>query len=295
MKTALIAILFSAVASPLLAESPETQSPKASGDGEKYTLRYKFALGDTVRYRVDHRASVRSTIEGTTQSAVTKSDSVKAWKIIDVMPDGEMEFIHEVENVRMTNKLPDRAEMIYDSTKDEIPLPGFEDAAKAIGVPLSVIRMTPRGEVVEREIKHHQPAADAEAPVTLLLPEEPVAVGDTWNEPRTVPVTTQDGATRDIQCRRHYKLAKVAGGVASIEVSYQVLSPIDPSIESQIVQSLMKGTAEFNIDQGRIVRQQMDVDERILGFAGPASTMHYLMRMKEELIDDQTEVARRPK
>lgn len=285
----LLAWLMLSAAPLLLADSPKT-----TGDGDEYTLIYKLELGDTVRYRVDHRASVRSTIEGTTQSAVTKSDSVKAWKVTDVLDSGAIEFIHLVESVRMANKLPDRAEMIYDSTKDKTPPPGFEDAAKAVGVPLSVIRMSPRGEILHREVKHHQPAADSEAPVALLLPEAPVAVGDTWNEPRTVPVQSQDGATRDIQCRRHYKLTKVESGVATIEVSYQVLTPIDPAIEAQLVQRLMKGKVKFDIDAGRILGQQMDVDKRVLGFAGPTSSMHYVMRMVEQLIDERQEVAQRP-
>ncbi len=282
LRLLLIAILLGAAVT-VYAETPDA--------GEKYSLRYKFTLGQTIRYQVDHRASVRSTIEGTTQNAVTRSESVKSWKISDVMEDGEIEFIHLVESVRMTNQLPDRAEMVYDSRSEETPPPGFEDAAKAVGVPLSVIRMTPQGAIVDRQVKHLQPAADAEAPVTLLLPTEPVAIGDTWNEPRTVPVKTEEGAHREIQCRRHYKLVKVATGIATIKVSYQVLSPIDPAIEAQLVQRLMKGTARFDIDRGCIVGQQMDVDQRVLGFAGPASSMHYLMRMKEERIEDRAEVA----
>lgn len=263
-------------------------------DGQKYELAYKFQPGEEIRYSIDHRASIRSTIEGTTQNAITKSDSVKLWQVVDVTPGEEIELVHLVERVKMTNKLPDRAEMVYDSTKNNVPPAGFEDAAAAVGIPLSIIRITPRGEIIDREVKHKQPAADTEAPITLLLPEQPVAIGDTWNEPRTVKVKTQDGAARDIKTRRHYKLAKVSSGVASIEVTYQVLTPVDPSIEAQLVQRLMKGVAKFDIEQGRILSQRMDVDERVLGFAGPSSSMHYVMRMEEEQVEsEKKKVARR--
>src|SRR5690606_18973126 len=129
-------------------------------------------------------------------------------------------------------------------------------------VPLSVIRMTPQGKVVDREIKHPQPASDAEAPVALRLPEDKVKVGDTWDEAQTVSVKTPDGANRDIQTRRHYKLLKVAHDVAEIEVTYQVLTPIDPKIEAQLVQRLMKGVAKFDIKAGRVLSQTYDVDKR---------------------------------
>lgn len=272
-------------------------APLAQGDdsGEKVSLQYKFKAGDTLRYLIDHRASVRSTIEGTSQKAITRSESVKVWKVIDVMPNGEIEFMHMVDRVKMTNRLPDKAEMVFDSESSETPPPGFEDAAAAVGVPLSVIRMTPRGELVDRKIKHRQPAADPEAPMALLLPEQPVGVGDTWNEPRTVAVQTADGAKRDIQTRRHYELTKVANGLASIEVTYQVLSPVDPAIEAQLVQRLMKGTVKFDVEKGRVLCQRMDVDERVLGFAGPTSSMHYVMQMEEDLLDgEKQEVAAKP-
>ncbi len=266
----------------------------ATRAAETYQLEYKFALGDVIRYAVSHKADIRSTIEGTTQSALTKSDSIKVWKIQDVMDDGEIELLHMVESVRMTNKLPDRAEMLFDSRDAKSPPAGFEDAARAVGVPLSVIRMKPNGKVMSRDIKHKQPAADTEAPIATLLPEKPVKVGETWDEPRKVAVSLKDGGQRDIEARRHYKLASVKDGIATIEVAYQVLQPVPPEIEAQLVQRLMKGSIEFDIERGQVVAQKMAVDESVIGFAGPTSSMKYAMVMRETLIDKPTEVATKP-
>ena len=277
LSTSLVAMFVATLAT---AQEPTLAPPPP---GAKYTLAYKFQAGDILRYEIDHRASVQSTIEGTTQRAVTRSESTKVWKVQDVMADGEIEFVHMVERVKMTNRLPDRAEMVYDSESDATPPPGFEDAARAVGTPLSIIRMSPQGEVLNRDVKHKQPAADTEAPVTALLPADPVAIGDKWNEPRTVKVKTTDGAVREIQTRRHYELTKVSNGIATIESTYQVLSPTDPAIDSQLVQRLMKGTVKFDIEKGRVVSQEMAVDERVLGFAGPTSSMNYQMKMTEKL------------
>jgi hypothetical protein len=266
-------------------------SPTA--DGNKHLLRYKFKTGEVTRYQVDHRASVRSTIDDSTQEAQTRTESVKAWKIVDVLPDGEIELIHVVESVRMKNQLPGRAALVFDSQSDATPPPGFEDAAAAVGVPLSRIRISAWGKVLERKVEHSQPAADADAPVTLLLPEEPVAVGATWDEDLDVTVQIQSGGTKAIQARRHYKLAGVSNGIATIEVAYQVLSPINAHIEAQLVQRLMKGTVRFDTRAGRIRAQQMDVDKRILGFAGATSSLHYVMRMQETLVEDVPEVAQK--
>ena len=55
----------------------------------------------------------------------------------DVLPNGEMEFVHVVETVRMTNTVPNRGTTKYDSEVDKTPPLGFEQAARAVGVPLS--------------------------------------------------------------------------------------------------------------------------------------------------------------
>lgn len=254
-------------------------------EAKTYTLRYKFQPGDVIRYEVDHRADIQSTMEKTSQRAQTRSESLKAWKVIDVLPSGEIEFQNVVERVKMTNRLPDRKEMVYDSQNDTTPPPGFADAAKAVGVPLSQVRMTPWGKVVDREVKHHQPAADPNAPITALLPEEAIAVGDSWNEPQEISVSTETGGSKSIKTRRHFTLKSVKNGVAVITATQQVLSPITPAIEAQLAQRMMTGTIRFDISRGRILSQQMDVDRRIVGFAGPTSRMHYQMRMREDLVE----------
>lgn len=254
-----------------------------TSDGARYDLKYKLTTGTVLRYAIDHRAAVRSTIDDATQEAQTKTESVKAWKVTDVLPTGEIEFMNVVEQVHMINHLPNRAPVEYDSKQDATPPPGYEDTARAINVPLSVIRMTPRGEIKSRNIKLQQPNADKDAQIVVRLPEEPVALGATWDEPLDVVVSLESGGTKNIQTRRHYELTGVANGIATIEVAYQVLSPIDAKIESQLVQKLMKGTIRFDIEAGRIDSQLFEVDKRVLGFAGPTSSMHYVMRMEEKL------------
>lgn len=261
----------------------EDAAPAA--DAPKVDLQYKLTTGTVLRYAIDHRASIRSTIDETTQEAQTKTESVKAWKVTDVLPSGEIEFMSVVESVHMLNHLPDRAPSEYNSLKDKIPPPGYEDTARAIGVPLSVIRMTPRGKITSRNVKLQQPNADKDAQIVMRLPEQPVAVGDTWDEPFDVTVNIDSGGTKSIQTRRHYELLSVANGIATIEVTYQVLSPIDAKIESQLVQKLMKGTVRFDVEKGRIASQLFEVDKRVLGFAGPTSSMHYVMRMEEKFTD----------
>jgi hypothetical protein len=284
----LSAILISLfVAMPLTVSGDAPAAP----DLTTYELRYKLSIGEVLRYEVMHRASVRSTIDETTQAAQTMTDSVKSWNVTDVLPNGEIEIMNVVERVRMVNQLPGHDPAEYDSELDETPPPGFEDAAKSIGVPLSVVRISPSGEIVQRVSKIRQQNVEEDAPIVVRLPDKPVTIGATWDEPFDVKVTLENGDAKTVQTRRHHKLTAVATGIATIEVTYQVLTPINPYVESQLVQRLMDGEVKFDIKAGRVVSQKMDIDKRILGFAGPTSSMHYIVRMEEKLLGDKPKVA----
>lgn len=264
-------------------------APAMSAADEQVQLTYKYEMGEVLRYGVKHSANIESTIQGTTQQAETVSESVKAWKVTDVLPNGEMEFVHVVEKVRMTNRVPNRATAEFDSERDTTPPPGFEQAARAVGVPLSVNRIKPNGEIVSREIKHPQPEVTDDLPITLRLPDDPVEVGAQWDESFDVVVDN-----KQIRTRRLCTLESVQNGIATISVDYQVLTPISPRIESQLIERMTKGTVRFDIAKGRIVSQQHDVDRRLLGFSGDTSVMHFVSRIEERLLKANERLAERP-
>lgn len=260
---------------------------------DKHLLQYNFKIGEVIRYRVRHATEIRTTIEETTQEAESSSESVKAWKVTDVLPNGEMQFVHVVESVRMVNTVPNRGTTRYDSEADKTPPVGFEQAARAVGVPLSVIRITPEGEIVEREEKHPQPPNSEDMPITLQLPSAPIAVGEQWDFTYEVDAERKSKAKLKVRTRRVCTLKKVEAGIATINVEYQILTPVSAYVESQLIQKLTKGTVRFDIDAGRTVSQRHDADRRVIGFSGKASSMHFVSRLEERLLDSEEKLARR--
>jgi hypothetical protein len=47
----------------------------------------------------------------------------------------------------------------------------------------------------------------------------------------------------------------------------------------------------LDIEKGRVISQEMQVDKRVIGFAGPASTLHYIMKMDESLLPEEPKTA----
>jgi len=266
---------------------------RAAEDAEKYLLRYKFQMGEVIRYHVQHATDTRTTIEETTQEVEAHSKSIKAWKITDVLPNGEIEFVHVVEAVQMTNTVPDRGTTKFDSESDKTPPAGFEQAARAIGIPLLVMRIKPDGEIVSREEKHPQPPATEDMPITLRLPAEAIAVGEQWDRTYEVEAERKSKAKLKVQTRRVCTLKDVKHGIATIHVEYQILTPVNAFVESQLKERLTKGTVRFDIESGRTVSQKYDVDHRIIGFSGKASSIHFVSRLEERLLKPGERLARK--
>lgn len=304
-----IAISFAFFSKPLLAEETKPLETKAAVTKkepvETYMLRYKLKPGEILRYKVAHAARVSSTMKdnredaedkNSTLTVKTRSDSVKAWKILDRFPNGDIQFSHVVESIKLHNEMPDKAPMDYDSTKDKMPPHGFEQAAAAVGVTLTIFRVSPTGKIVSRKdmpvMKANQSVQD-DVPMVIPVPKKAIAIRDTWDEPHHLSVQLKNGDMKSIKTRRHFKLTSVKNGIATIKVSYQVLSPMDARMESQLVQKLSKGTIKFDIQAGRVAALQLDVDRRIIGFAGPSSGMQFRSRFTEQLIKKTPEVAKK--
>jgi len=267
----------------------------ALADGDTYTLRYKFAPKENVVWKVEHRARVRTTVSGSTQTAETTSISAKRWQIGDVKPDGSFTFTHSVDYVDMRQQMSDREEERYDSRAGGKPGPGFGDVAKAVAVPLTIATLDARGKVLKREEKQSQPNAN-KGQMTVELPEKPVAVGESWDQPFEIDVTVKDGGMKRIKAQQHYTLESVEGNLATIRVETQWLTPNrDPAMEAQLIQRDTSGTVRFDIAAGRVVWQQVDIDRNVVGFQGDASSMHYTTRFTEELLPAEIKSAARPK
>ncbi len=278
------------------AETPATPAPAAPpASSEKYTLRYKFRQGETIRWQVVHRAKVSTTVSGTTQVAETTSSSVKVWQVTSVNPQGQATFSHSVASVDMRQQVSGREELRYNSLTDPKAPVGFEDAAKAVNVILSVITLDPQGNIVRREDKHPQAAQTAASQITVALPTEAIPVGHTWSQPHDIDVSLPTGIIKKIKTRQVFSLVSVNQGVAVIGIDTQMLTPIhDPAIEAQLVQRETAGQLRFDIAAGRIIGQQMDLDKHVLGFSGAASSMHYVTRFTEELLPESQAAARKP-
>jgi hypothetical protein len=255
-----------------------------AADEQRYHLQYKFSPGEVFRCRVTHLTTVETKLRGVAETVQTRSASTKAWKIVGVDPAGNVTFTYTVEDVSMWQQTSGRPEIRYDSAKDEEPPDEYRHVAETVGVSLGTITISPSGEILRRENARPQ-FNPGIGELTIPLPPEPVQVGASWSKDGELPIRLKDGPVKRIKTRQVYQLQKVQTGVATIAVRTEVLTPVDdPAVQSQLVQRVKRGEARFDIDAGRVLQQQMDIDETVIGFSGADSMMKYLARLSEEML-----------
>ncbi len=276
-----------------LALAAAAEGPAAKpAEPQEYLLRYKFHPGDTFRWSVVNRCRIRTTMAAKTQTAETSTISVKVWRVREVKPNGSAAFDHLVESVDMRHRLSGRDEVHYDSRTDICPPHGFEDVARAVGVPLVTVTIDDRGRILKRQQNSVKGAVPGQGEITVQLPDRPVAIGDTWLKSTEIDVPLGDGGTRRVHARQTYSLQDVKTGVATIAMSTQVVTPIrDPDIEAKILQFENSGTVRFDLDRGQVLSQQTDVDKSVIGFRGEASSIRYTGRSIEEYLSTGAKVA----
>lgn len=290
--------LFSLCARVTTAQPPEKepaadtalldQLEKATGRAANgsYLLRYRFSDQEPTQTRVVQLVSMQTRIDGSDQTVQSRSESLRQWDVTAIDADGNITFEHSIREVKMWQKVTGKDEIRFDSNKDKEAPGTYQAIAQSIGKSLSTVTISPRGKVIERTDRTRQfnPGIDS---LLIPLPETAIKVGQKWFTPQKLRIRTTEGLFRTIQLRRQYALEKVEDGIATISIKTQVLTPLnDPKIQSQLVQRLQDGTLTFDIERGQVRSKQMSLDQRVIGFNGPSSMMHYLARMTEETVAD---------
>lgn len=261
-----------------------------------YRLAYHFQAGETMRSKVTHLATVETKIKGTAQTTRSRTISTRAWRIRDVDSAGNITFDNVVERLEMWNHVDGREPVHFDSASGQGPPPEFATVAASVGKVLATIKIDPYGRILSRQNNQAQ-FNPGIGDLTVPFPpadKQPLKAGATWSIPDELKLPLEDGTIKKVSTQQQYRLEKVEAGVATIAVQTLVLTPInDPKVQSQLVQRLQRGTIKFDVDAGRLLHKQLDIDQEVFGFSGADSHMQYLARFSEEPLSESDQTAKR--
>ena len=275
------------VAAPLSADEPDT-----------YLLHYKFQPGQTWYYVVENTGKIVTKYDSFTETMTNRSQAWKQLRVTAVGEDGNAQLEPMVERVVMSATKDGEEPVNYDSAIDENPPLQFLEVKRTINQVQAVINVAANGDltkVIPRATDNPKLIAAAEKKdprlnFLIVMPEEPVRIGDTWKNRFTSEVTVGKGLQQEVTLQRKYKLIAVKGSIAVIEQKIAVLTPVnDPQIQAQLMQHTPSGHIEFDLEQGLIVSMRTHVDEMVVGPFGPKSSISAVTKSEEKLLPGRPE------
>jgi hypothetical protein len=211
-----------------------------------------------------------------------------------VSEQGEATIEPVVESVRMASQSGDKAPVGFDSSKDETIPRGFENLAGTIGRPLARLQLAPNGKLLKATMlvtdvpkKFAEAAQKTDPAINCLVafPEQPVKIGQKWNEKFETQVAVGNNLNQELGLIRVFELVKVVDDIATIRFRTSLRMPMnDPDILRQIVQQTPSGTIEFDLKQGRLLSRSLVIDEKVIGAFGAQTLLQAQGEMKESLL-----------
>jgi hypothetical protein len=248
----------------------------AENYGVKYLLRYQFQAGESVYFTV-HSETSRKFGQGDS-SVPTRdgNDSLKHYRVLSVDENGVAEMELTIDQTRMFAE-QGKTVFRYDSKIDRRAPEGFEALQGTIGRPWLHMTVSARGETSNAATPQGLLVVESHdflSRVLPVLPEGEIAIGETWRERFTADVPDPEVKKRPVKLLRKYTLSKVDDGIATIDLKTEMITAnLTPEQQASVVNRMYDGTIRFDIAKGMYLGRELKIDQTVIGFAGPATTM----------------------
>ena len=273
-------------------------------EGEAVRLAYKFQPNESLHfeYKQDMTMEIRLPEFKYPRKMASHVVSNKHLRVISVDASGNALVEPVIDRTRMSSQHDDDDESKFDSADDPESCPAqYRPLLATIGRPLVRIQFAPDGKLLRATslIGDKDVAEDFKKDPTLnfliVFPDRAVRAGETWKDDYEAVVQLDKTLKQGVKMRREYRLVKLDGTRAEIELKTACLTPFrDPTVEMQIAGRLITGTIVFDHQRGQIVSREMQVDSQVLNGAGPKSSVSTVTTQSERAVPNPKLTKREP-
>ncbi|MCA9061784.1 MAG: hypothetical protein KDA96_01915 [Planctomycetaceae bacterium] len=276
----------------------EGATPEPAESVTRYQLRYVFEPGQKLRYQSYQTITQEAHVGSDSKVDVSKVDQRRVYTVQEKQNDGTAVIRMQFAHIRMQLQTDDKEPVIFDSSMADADVPKLYQSmahrlkglspsfyllpdGRAVHPPLR------EGEVLSREEEETR-SHEAES-FLPPLPDEQVAVGDTWKEQKTVTVRVDKEIKRDVRILQTFRLESVEGEIATITSHASIMSRLrSPVVMAQLMQVTPKGTYRLNMSDGTLVSQTLRYSETVLGPLGPSSAINTYGSFTMELLKEES-------
>jgi hypothetical protein len=185
-------------------------------------------------------------------------------------------------------KPPSGEAMIFDSANLEASNAAMRSQMeKYLGQPLALIRVDPRGKVVEVKECKFGPASrfESEPPFVIQLPEGDAA--STWERTYKMTLEPPQGTGEKYDAAQKYECRGVKDRTAVIALStIQKTQPEAAADQTPLFQMQPEGEVIFDFKSGRLQSARLHVDKQLKNHQGEGSSYHFQSSYSEQLLEE---------
>jgi len=285
------------VLASLLARGVPAEEKPPPNASSTWTLAFKFTADQTVHYQ-DHYESTIKLQKGEKKIRILNNrESLKHYRVLSVNMKGQALLETVIDHVKIHAQQGEEPAIMIDSRDGLDACPSdFRPLLATVGRPIARSRCSTSGQVVrvlsisKTWLKANPGNSNQSLAKSLQkqgflvpLPDKPVAIGSSWDEPLEATIADEVGKRHKISLKKIYTLQKVENGRATITWRTARLTPItNPRLLAQLIQLISTGEVVLDIDRGVVVSKTSNIDQTLVGPFGADTLM--TARTRHELV-----------
>jgi hypothetical protein len=206
--------------------------------------------------------------------------------VIDLDGKGMATLSLTLVSMRNEQKRANGETLVFDSENPDKSTPDLnKQMSKYIGQTVAIVRMDGFGRVLE--VKQGSAASfEAEAPFLVVFPDAKAAAGQAWRRQFNLVLDPPYGTGEKFEAEQRYDCKKIDAGMATMGVTTHFKTMPDNMRERiPLVQKDVQGEVIFDINAGRLISAQLNIDKTVENHQGKGSSYHFKSQYTRQLVD----------
>jgi len=249
---------------------------------------FKWTTGQTLVYNVKQTTTATDTAENKTQETTTTLELTKRWQVRSVDQTGVATLAMSLDKLRMETKTPTGEVMLFDSANPAKSTPALRDEmTKFVAVPLSVVRIDNRGQLVEVKESKFGPASrlESDLPFKIVLPTHALAPELNWTRDYKIKLEPPQGAGESYDAQQKLLFKSLTNGIAVFGVTTELKTQPGSSADMiPLIPLLPVGEVAFDVSNGRLKAMRYEIKREVTGHSGDGSKYVFVSKYAEDLV-----------
>lgn len=252
--------------------------------------RFHWQVNQVLTYRVVQQTLVSESFTDDSTGKTTSSEArthlalTRKWTVKDVDPAGVATLEMAITAMRNELRQSDGSASVRDSANPD----DAKEMAAYLNTPIVVVRVDPRGRIVELKSAAGSSGArlHAELPFRAILPESGPAPAQGWERPFTFKLDPPHGTGELYDFEQKYTCKEVRDGMIVISIETRLKTvPKSHAEQIPLIPLLWTGDVYFHSPTGRYHAARLKAKAELTNHVGPGSKFAYESNYAEDAVE----------